>query len=326
MKMKYFRFLYGETGQCFLHFGELQDTTREGTYTFLYLRRVEKQVAQTMSERRLFLFPEQIDLVVLGSADAETSRILKELLQGKRVGTLILSEQAAAADWEKTGEIRETVRLGGGTFHSEAAGWHFLARAFADGSVAMAHGLSSGMSKDAFEDCVMSVKALREGLPCQKAASPDGYGCALGCALYQDYDICKYRENGGKSGFRTGTLLFGGSEEETDCAELLRDVNACVGEPRFFCLAGRHAKDRSVERKSGAISENVLRQIAVLRESLPKKEDMPAGFRRYLIGTQELDDETVAKLCKGGWYQRPILLREGEGVCCSGLLKYSEPS
>ena len=326
MKMKYFRFLYGETGQCFLHFGELQDTTREGTYTFLYLRRVEKQVAQTASEHRLFLFPEQIDLVVLGSADKETGRILKKLLQGRKIGTLILSEQAADAGWEETEEIRETVRLGGGTFHSEAAGWHFLARSFADGTIAMAHGLPSGMSGDVFEDCVMSVKALREGLPCQKAASLDGYGCALGCALYQDYDVCKYRENGGKSGFRTGTLLFGGSEETADCAELLRDVNACVGEPRFFGLAGRPATNRSVEQKSGAISESVLNQIAVLRENLPKRKDVLTGFRRYLIGTEELDDETVAKLCGGGWYQRPILLREGEGICCSGLLKYSEPS
>lgn len=323
MKMKYFRFLYGETGQCFLHFGELQDTTRDETYTFLYLRKVEKQVDQTVSERRLFLFPEQMDLVVLGSPDGESARILKKLLEGRRIGTLVLSEKADVADWENIAEIRETVKLGGGTFHIESAGWKFLAKSFADGTVAMAHGLSANMAEGVFEDCVMSVKALREDLPCQKESSPDGYGCALGCALYQDYDVCKYRGGDTESGFRTGTLLFGGGENETDCAELLRDVSACIGDIRFFGLAGGCVSRKAANRADMAIQEGVLRQIAVLREERAKEIDTPIGFRRYLIGTEELDNETVARLCGGGWYQRPILLREGEGVCCSGLLKYA---
>lgn len=324
MKMKYFRFLFGETGQCFLHFGELQDTTREETYTFLYLRRVEKQVDQTKSERMLFLFPERIDLVILGSSDRETVRALKEMLHGKKIGTLILSEKAASADWEETEEIRDIVKLGGGTFHSESAGWHFLAKSFADGTVAMAHGLSAGLQENVFEDCVMSVKALRKGRLCQREASPDGYGCALGCALYQDYDVCKYRESGAESGFRTGTLIFGGGEDEDDCAKLLRDTKAYIGEVRFFGLAGSCAAGRVSAQKAGAIPDGILGQIAVLRDNFPKKEDPLVGFRRYFIGSGELDDRTVAKLCRGGWYQRPILLREGEGVCCSGLLKYAE--
>ncbi len=310
--------MYAETRQCFLHFGELQDTTKGGTYTFLYLRKVERHADQTDSDCRLFLFPNHLDLVILGSADETSVRVLKELLEGRTVGMLILSERACPEDLEGLFGVKELVRLGGGTFHTESLGWRFLAKSYGDGTVALAHGLPAGEQEDAFEDCVMSVKALREGLPCQKETSPDGYGCALGCALYQDYDVCKYREGEEqRSGFRTGTLLFGGGEDEDACREFLREVRADVGEIRFFGLASRYASETRPEVK-GAAS-----QIRALREGDGETPCVkPDGFRRYLIGTEELDSGTVADISRDGWYHRPILLGEGEGICCSGLLKY----
>ncbi len=319
MKMKYFRFLYAETKRCFLHFGELQDTAKGETFTFLYLRKVERHANQTDVDRRPFLFPEHLDLVVLGSADEETACALKELIADRTVGMLILSGQVKSEDWERVPGIKELVRLGGGTFHTESAGWSFLAKSYEDGTVAMAHGLSAVVQENLFEDCVMSVKALREGLPCQKELSPDSYGCALGCALYQDYDVCKYRESREGPGFRTGTLLFGGGEDVDACRGLLREAEESVGKIRFFGLASSEI---------GALGEKPLpggamSQVHALREGQIETRRLPSdGFRRYLIGTEDLDDDTIAKLCRDGWYQRPVLLGVGEGICCSGLLKY----
>lgn len=319
MKMKYFRFLYAETRQCFLHFGELQDTAKGETFTFLYLRKVEGHADQTGAGRRLFLFPDHLDLVVLGSADEGTVGTLKELIRDRTAGMLILSERARTEGWEEMPGIKELVRLGGGTFRTESAGWRFLAKSHEDGTVALAHGLSAAIQEDLYEDCVMSVKALREGLPCQREASPDGYGCALGCALYQDYDVCKYREGKGGAGFRTGTLLFGGGEDVETCRRLLREAEESVGKIRFFGLAaseGSESGEKPAPR--GAIS-----QICALREGYTRTlRVQPDGFRRYLIGTEELDDEAIAKLCRDGWYQRLVLPGAGEGICCSGLLKY----
>ncbi len=321
MKMKYFRFLYGETGQCFLHFGELQDGMKEETYSFLYLRRVEKHVEQRKSARRLFLFPGHVNLAILGSADEETFRVLKELLRDTEIDTLLVGDEKSAM-WDELTGVKEIVRLANGTYQTETAGWNFLIRSFADGTVALAHGLSSDAQDDRFEDCVMSVKALREGTPCQKEASPDGYGCALGCALYQDYDVCRYRGSDGRPAFGTGTLIFGGSEDEETCRELLKKAQAKLGEIRFLGLTAGQA------RMQAAVAEAVQAEYASASgkdsAGMENCPDVSAdGLRRYLVGTEDLGDQAAAKLCRNGWNCRPVILRGGAGVCCSGLLKYS---
>lgn len=310
MKMKYFRFLYRETGQCFLHFGELQDTMSEETFTFLYLRKVEKHVGQTTSGRRLFLFPKQIKLAVLGSADEETLAVLKELLREMEIDTLLVGEEKSAV-WDELAGIRKIVRLASGTYQTETAGWRFLARSFADGTIALAHGLSADAQDGTFEDCVMSVKALREGTPCQSERSPDGYGCALGCALYQDYDVCRYRGSDGRPMFGTGTLLFGGSEAEAECGELCREAQAKLGAIRFIGLTAGNAQMQAAVMKDTHAESTRLAGVSA------------EGFRRYLVGTEALDEQTAAELCRAGWYQKPVILKGDEGICCSGLLKYS---
>lgn len=308
MKMKYFRFLYREIGQCFLHFGELQDTMKEETYTFLYLRKVEKHVDRTKSGCRLFLFPKHVNLAILGSADEESLSVLKELLRDTEIDTLLVGEEKSTA-WDELTGIREIVRLANGTYQTEAAGWYFLTRSFADGTVALAHGFSVDAQDGALEDCVMSVKALREGTPCRKEPSPDGYGCALGCALYQDYDVCRYRGSDGRPVFGTGTLLFGGSEDETACRELLKEAQAKTGEVRFFGLTAGQARMQTAVMKSAQAEDAA--------------GTSPEGLRRYLIGTEDLDERTAAEICRAGWYQKPVILKGDEGICCSGLLKYA---
>ncbi len=308
MKMKYFRFLYWETGQCFLHFGELQDTMKEETCTFLYLRRVEKHVEQTKSGRRLFLFPKHVNLAILGSADKETLCVLKELLRDTEIDTLLVGEEKSAM-WDELTGVKEIVRLANGTYQTEMAGWNFLVRSFADGTVALAHGLSDEAQGDVFEDCVMSVKAMREGVPCQNEASPDGYGCALGCALYQDYDVCRYRGSDGRPAFGTGTLIFGGNEDEVACRKLCKEAQEKCGMIRFLGLTAGQAQT----------------QLAVMKSLQTEEQDVSAeGLRHYLIGTEELDDQIVAELCRAGWDRKPVILKENESICCSGLLKYAQ--
>lgn len=302
MTMKYFRFLYGETGSCLMHFGELQDTGMGETCKFLYLRKAKRHVGQKKSEHSLFLCPDDIDLVILGDAEETSLSALKSLSAHAKIGTLIFSEKCGSADWSAM-EIRETVKLSAETYQTERAGWRFLAKAYEDGTAALAHGLAADMQEGVFGDCVMNAKALGQEAQCMKDTAPDGYGCALGCALHQDYDVCKYHGCGENPVFRTGTLIFGGGSEDSR-REFLEEARRNVGELRFFGLAAGDA----------------FGQISLTEEN--RKEEQK-GFRRYYIGLEEeLEDRTIAEICRGGWYQSPAILREGEGICCSGLLKY----
>ncbi len=336
-----------------MHFGELQDAAKGTAYTFLYLRKEKEHVGQTESDCRLFLFPRRLDLVVLGSTDAETLGVLAGLLENTEVDTLIVSADVASADFrgQELPAAGKTVRLEGGSYQTELGDWHFLVRAFAGGTVAVAYGLSADVQESGLEDCVMSIKELRAEALCRKELSPDGYGCALGCALYQDYDVCKYREKGGQAMSRTGTLLFGGGEDEASCRELLSEARENIGEIRFFgfapgrtsgdadgsasaaLAAGASSGSASAALAAGASSGSTLAvpaagvsaQIAAVKELFAEEADeQEKGFRRYFIGTEELDDEAIAELGRGGWRQRSIVLQEGEGICCSGLLKYAQ--
>lgn len=267
-------------------------------------------MSQARSEHRLFLFPKHVDLVILGSTDEQTLQTLREILRETEAGTLILSDRITSVRWDELTGSAKIVRLENGIYQAEQDGWQFLVKSCADGTAALAHGLSAGVQAGVFEDCVMSVKVLRDGVMCQRESSPDGYGCALGCALYQDHDVCKYREGREQPVFCTGTLLFGGGEDESACRELIREARENIGELRFFGLAAGHA----------------AAQLSALEESRTDRlsAQMDDGPRHYLIGTEELDERTAARLCRGGWSQRPVILREGKGICCSGLLKYAE--
>lgn len=301
MQMKYFRFLYGETRQCLVHFGELQDTKTDESFRFLYLRKVKKHVQQKESEHTLFLYPEHVNLVVLGRADAETINVLKEMLKGTKIDTLIIGAKCDIAKRELLPDAGEVISLSSETYQKEAAGWRFLMKSCADGSIAMAHGLIAETAKGMFNDCVMNVKALGEETQCQKETSPDGYGCALGCVLHRDYDVCKYHGTCEMPVYNTGTILFGGEADENSCKELLKEARQSIGEIRFFGLGSETA------------------------DSISQESKVQDGFRRYFVGAEsELNDKTIADICRCGWHQIPVVLKKGKGICCAGLLKYTE--
>lgn len=48
-----------------------------------------------------------------------------------------------------------------------------------------------------------------------------------------------------------------------------------------------------------------------------------AGYRRYLIGTgrDDLKDMSTDVMTEAGVHRIPVILKEGEGICCAGLLK-----
>ncbi len=294
MEMKYFRFLYGETEGCFVHFGELKDTRTEEQYTFLYLRGMKRYAGSGRAGHALFLCPRGLDLVILGSADAHVKTVLQELLRKREIGTLLLPADAGKikAKW-KIREVRkltcrEICRITG-------AGWNFLIRADTAGSLELLHGLSPKEKQSTFSDCVMNVKALDPESRCCREAEPDGYGCALGCVLYQDYDVCRYWDH---YSYVTGTLLLTGDEDTEAQEQWVRAAYDETGGVRFVGIAGGND---------------------VRMRPLP-----PDGYRRYYIGLgEELDDRTIAEISRDGWSRRPVILRDGQGICCSGLLKYA---
>lgn len=321
MKMKYFRFLYGETEQCFVHLGEITDTFKNEHFTFLYLRGTDWHVDQKSSEHRLFLCPNHLDLVVLGKADAHAKKALRAILADATVGTLVIPEQADVAEiQEKLTDVRvvrlnsaegmereasgtwevtdENCAASGGAVNSlrfHAVGWYFLLKAYTEDSIVMLHGLDTDAEQ--FDDCVMSVKTLNAKNRCKKEAEPDGYGCALGCTLHQDYDVCKYRD--AELSYVTGTLLLPPMEGAKIRERIESDMEAYLASIRFFGL-------------SGAQEEGSLR--------IPSSE-----CKIYFIGTEsELGDKAIADICRGGLSHVPVVLKEGQGICCSGLLKYSE--
>lgn len=323
MKMRYFRFLYGETEQCFVHLGEMKDTLKNEHFTFLYLRGTDGHVDRKRSEHRLFLCPNHLDLVVLGKADTHTEETLKAMLADTTIGTLIIPERAdvtaiqakladvrvirlnsaegmereASGTWEVTDENCAVSDGAVNALRFHAVGWYFLLKAYTANSIVMLHGLDTEAAAGQFEDCVMSVKPLNGKKRCKKEAEPDGYGCALGCTLHQDYDVCKYRD--ADLPYVTGTLLLPPMEGAKIRERIESDMEAYLASIRFFGL-------------SGAQEEGSLR--------IPSSE-----CKTYFIGTEsELGDKAIADICRGGLSHVPVVLKEGQGICCSGLLKYSE--
>lgn len=347
MKTKYFRFLYGAQKSCMVHFGELTDTLTEERFTFLYIRRMGRGGSVPKSGKSLFLCPKQVDLVVLGSADEDADAALQEILQVTEVRLVVLpksdyswktefadakqvvmlspeAEQKCSAD--RAAEfaadnmpVRELVL--------REAGWKFFLKSYAAGSIVMAHSLDGNpdMACDAnpereadticekrYEDCIMSVKVLEEEAACCVEGSPDGYACALGCVQKRDSDVCRYQRKAATNSYLTGTLLCGSRMSRQECGQLEQDMGAWMEEMRFFCLPDctAVAKETSGEESRG--TDSCFGRLA-------------RKFKRYyLAGREELSAETVKEICDSGLYQVPGLFGDGDGICCSGLLKYRE--
>ena len=328
MKIKYFRFLYCVTKSCFIHFGEVKDTKMGETLTFLYLKSAMESAGQTEEEKKLFLCPNCVDYVVLGQIDKDVKAELEGLLEQVKVGTLVIPAEGYGYFPEKLKNVDEIVYLGkegevcgrqtkdGGRvslriedhLERKAAGWKLSVRSMGAGNLAMLHmhetddtevsagGEEKPVRTSVYDDCVMNVKSMDEKKRCRENAQPDEFGCALGCILYQDYDVCKYRNREEESEYLTGTLVLGSTDGSSDFA-LSEDERKKI---RFW------AADNHGESDWASL--------------LPEEK---GGPKRYCIAT-DMRNEAVAGICKGGMNRVPVLLQEGCGICCAGLMKYAE--
>lgn len=333
MMMKYFRFLYGGTGGVFTHFGEIRDQKTKECFRFLYLRGMDRHAALAKAGRRLFLCPKSLDLAVLSDLDGDSAQEIREGLSGVSVDTLICSANTHFAIPEVLPNVKKVVRLKSGLgreegrvggeeekdrifdcFQKEAAGWKLILWPCENGSLTLLHGLAEGSleEKEAqdianqaypYSDCVMSVKIVNEENRCRKEMEPDGYGCAVGCSLHQDYDMCNY-QRGGKTPYVTGTWILpvccGGTEWETAVQELKKGFL----DIRFFCLPGDMDSGRQRE----------------VSEEIPGE----ASHKRYFIGMDGgLPDALIGAVAKSSMYHTPLIPGPGEALCCSGFLKYT---
>ncbi len=349
MKMKYYRFLYSVTKSCFIHFGEVKDTQMDEKFAFLYLRGTEEPVDQTDSEHMLFLCPKYVDLVVLGRVDVQSEAVLKGLLARTKIRTLVIPAQGEIPVPEQITGVEQIVRLNSAEsmgktsntdaenmsktsntdaenmnktdsldaamyqndacarsaecFEVKAAGWKFSVKCWTKGALAMFHMLDTVTGQiNPFDDCVMNVKEMDSEKRCSREEHPDGYGCALGCVLHQDHDVCKYRNPEKESPYLTGTMLVSGEGSINEQEALINGLEH--GENfRFFAFenSGKSRWERM----------------------LPEAEEGKAEPKRYYIG-EKVSDEAVAKVCRSGLNRIPAVLREGRGICCSGLLKYAQ--
>lgn len=334
--MKYFRFLYGETGRCFIHFGEIRDTKTKEHFTFLYLRSANRHVKQTEAEHTLFLCPKKLNLVVMGSSDEASVEAMREVLADTSVDTLVYSVNSNSPILELASGVRKTVCLtdkgseadgGGQSCKIEAAGWKIAVRCCGNGSLMMTYALAADANAadvntvDAnaaaeiqtrsdraclYNDCVMNVKIVSEDKRCCLEQEPDGYGCALGCSLHQDYDVCNFQRKDTRA-YATGTVLIPEECGGLQCETLIRELKGELSKTRFLGLPT-------------GIEPDTLRAIT---EALGQPEG--DAYKCYFIGSgPELADETIAAVSRSSMYHIPLILQPGKALCCSGLLKYAE--
>ena len=294
---------------CFVHFGEVKDSRNGEHCTFLYLKGSGKSGKQASAGHVLFLCPKTVDFVILGSVDDDVMAAAQNILRDLEVGTVVLPPATPAEVWKSIG-AKNIIQLscGEGSTVSEkdhlklsAAGWGLWVQCCGENAVAMLHGLDqepeAGKSlADVFEDCVMNVKVLDEGKRCCHEAEPDGYACALGCVYQQDHDACKFKRTDGSFPYPVGTLLLPETDGELAVGRWRNEAKEELEAVRFVAISQYDGK------------------------KLPLPED---GRRYYLIGsTEEMSDASVAAICRDGLNHRPVLLKDGEGICCSVMLKY----
>lgn len=328
MNMKYFRFLYGVAAGCFMHFAELHDTLTEEHADLLYLCGSGSKSRKAESADSLFLYPEVLDLVVLGEWNKRTKNRLKELLAKARIKTLVIPEMSreSAKVYRRTAELLRdnlgeemqsvdiVISIGNEQYNSyETAlcGWSFVVMGSGTDELMMIH----AMTDDGFEDIVMNVKEIQEDSNCRRKASPDKFGCAFGCTLHRDYHECKYRkklEQGIEC--RMGTVIM---REKTGCED------------------GSKQKDTDLLKKlfqESGIEPDAIRFTGISGQAWRKMceaealaENEPMAGTEYFIGiSSEEEAEAIAELCRSGYDRIPVLLKEGQGICCSGFFKYRE--
>lgn len=303
--MKYFRFLFEEINGCFMHFVELTESDAEERMRILYLKSMENK-EDLKKDSECFACPTHVDLVVLGQNDLRTRETWKRLSEHTEADLLVLAGEDSGEDL-KAGEI---IQLSESKpfWCWRKRDWNTFLKTYENGSVVMMHGLDSGgEDRRLIEDCVMSVKATNQCRRCHGSRQPDGYGCALGCVLHQDYDLCKYQGEGQQMGQLTGTVLLAGVTNGDSIRQFQADLEQQPWKMRFLALPKENQKTE--------ISGNC--EIW----NLPADNE----HKTYYISMEaEMEAVFAKQICEKGYYHIPVVLREEQGICCSGLMKYQE--
>jgi hypothetical protein len=164
----------------------------------------------------------------------------------------------------------------------------------------------------------MSVKTVCGEKRCLYQEEPDSYGCALGCALHQDSDVCKYQRQGNRLPYVTGSVLIPEITDQKLLEQLMGDLQEKLSGVRFFGLP---------DQAGSAILKKIVALLTGDRKetSAPEKTQELTACKRYFIGAaSELEDATVASISRGEPDHIPVILGSGQTICCSGFLKYSQ--
>lgn len=206
--------------------------------------------------------------------------------------------------------IERIVRLGKHEkFQMDEHGWKIYVSCWMEGALAMLHGVSGAAETECatsqiFDDCVMNVKRMDANKRCSRSQAPDGYGCAMGCVLHQDYDVCKYEDKEREMPWMTGTLLTAGDGSREDWENLGRELQTEEIWIRFFAL-------EKAEKEGW--------------QSIWREQENNRMSKRYYVGSEaEMSDKLIGAVCRDGFNQVPVALCEGNGICCSGLLHYAQ--
>lgn len=323
MNMKYFRFLYGETAGCFTHFGELNDTLTKERIAFLYLSGVRGRKDEMNSEYSLFLYPERLDLVVLGEMSQDTTDALKGVLEKTKIETLVVPEKYVEALKECLGDkmasVGNVILLGTeehSSYETSMCGWKFFAKCSEEHELILIH----SMAETGFGDVVMNVKNIRNGSVCQKKCSPDEFGCTYGCTIHRDYHECKYRkkdENGIMC--RNGSVLMGREMAKSrKNPSPFKENDGVDWLEALFVESGIKKEAIRFFGFSGIVWKEMCRE-----SSLAEKDCL--SETEYFIGSDsEVENDVIAAVCRSGLNRIPVLLNDGQGICCSGFFKYKE--
>jgi hypothetical protein len=315
-----------------LQFSELRDTKTEEYVTSLYLKGITKHVYQNVTDHKLFLIPKRIHLVVIGEADAIAKKDILRLLEDTVIDILVYADgyeewtrdQLPRAEriicledpgvvrtiigksrWHATGSGRAG-RTSVDVYKTEAAGWKFTVRYCGCGKTALFQDPAVDNSQNSYADCVMSVKNVCGGKACIGQETPDGYGCAMGCALHQDYDACRYRYPEGTIPSLTGMILLPEAVDGNAWGYLKEEIMEKLPGVRFFMVSDEE-------------------DFSMLQGMLMSQEQQKPACKRYFIGSDvEVSDELIASVVRSSQYHVPVVLKEGQSICCSGFLKYAQ--
>lgn len=355
MDVKHYRFLYGEMDGCFMHFGEIHDTKMRKELTFIYLREIDRHVNQEESDHTPFLFPERIDLIILGNVNISVREALRVILSQARADTLVVPDGINDAGFDFVPP--ETITLCLSVDEPErayrfcAAGWKIFAKSYERGTVVFAHGLSctgtdtsvaslydlgNSMPGDVFKACEMQIELFdRSELQIRDLR-------AGSCGIQIDEGERKYCPNGGRKDledtvctgenleapYKIGTVALSGEMNRIRSRMFRAELEENIQGICFVALCGKEKADDGCDADSAEDKNG--KKDAQIRKNTGQIQDF--NSRRCFIGMEgETEADTAgeygASMQKNGQKAAEgntlAALHDGQIVCCCGRLIYN---